>query len=239
MNQEYQRLLKRYERKFTPVIYRAIKEQIDEYLKTRSLDSIKQDPILQALDKLYVESGSAWAFRVDKEIRRQLNLPRIGTGFSRQIAKLIRDQYRVDMLNMSKEITDTTKKRIRNILIEGVDSSLTVDETAKLIQENGVTQARARVIARTETVKAANGAALANAEDKGYVYQKQWFAVMDKRTRHDHRKLDGQTIDKEDAFSIVDKNGITQRMRYPGDDSLGASPAEVINCRCSMLLIAK
>ena len=239
MNQEYQRLLKRYERKFTPVIYRAIKAQIDEYLKTRSFSDISSDPIFKALDRLYIEAGTAWALRVDKDIRRQLNLPRIGTGFGERMARLIRNQYGTDMLNMSEEITDTTKKRIRTILRDAVDANLTLDEVTRQIREQGVTDARARVIARTETIRAANGAAMANAEDKGYVYQKKWFAVMDNRTRHDHKKLDGTTVQKEQAFSIVDKNGITQRMMFPGDDSLGASPAETINCRCSMQFIVK
>lgn len=239
MNQEYQRFLKRYERKFTPVIYRAIKQQVDEYLRTNDLNSIKSEPIFKALEKLYLESGSIWAAKSDKQIRRALRLPRTEGGFGARIGRLIREQYGPDILNMSENITQTTKDRIQTLLKDAVNTQLSIFETSQLIRAEGVTEARSRVIARTETIRASNAAAEANAKDKGYIIKKKWFAAMDNRTRHDHKKLDGQVVDLYGYFSVTDKNGVRQNLGFPGDTSLGADPAETINCRCSLQYVTK
>lgn len=237
MNQEYQRLLRRYERIFTPKIYRALKKQLDEYLKTGRLDAITSDPVIEILERLYSEVGGKWAYKTDQDIRKQLRLPRL--GFSERIANLITQQYGQDILNMSSKITDTTKGNIRQILIEGVNNSLTLNQITERIRTEGISEIRARVIARTETHRAANAGAMVNANDKGYVLQKKWFSVMDNRTRHDHETLDGQVVDKDQPFTVVDKEGITQKLMYPGDVSLGANASQTVNCRCSMQFIAK
>ena len=237
MNQEYQRLLKRYERIFTPRIYRAIKKQVDEYLRQGRLDDVTRDPIIETLERLYSEVGSKWAYKTDQQIRRDLGLPKL--RFNERIANIIRQQYGPELLNMSDNITQTTKDHIRTILQSSIERNLTLEQTRAEIQATGVSEARARVIARTETVRAANAGAMVNANEKGYVLQKKWFAVMDNRTRHDHETLDGQTVSKDEPFKVKDKNEITQQMMFPGDTSLGADPAQTINCRCSMQFIAK
>lgn len=237
MNQEYQRLIKRYERIFSPQIFRAIKKQIDQYLAQGRLEDIQSDPVISVLETLYGEVGSRWGYKTDQNIRKQLGLPRL--GFSQRIKNLITQQYGPELLNMSNKITDTTKANIRQILIDGVNNDLTLNQITDRIKQEAVTPARARVIARTETVRAANAGAMVNANDKGYVLQKKWFSVMDNRTRHDHETLDGQVVDKDQPFTVVDKEGITQKLMFPGDTSFGASPAETINCRCSMQFLAK
>ena len=241
MNQEYQRLLKRYERIFTPRIYRAIKKQVDEYLRQGRLDDVTRDPIIETLERLYSEVGGKWAYKTDQQIRRDLGLPKL--RFNERIANIIRQQYGPELLNMSNNIAQTTKDHIRTILQNSIERNLTLEQIRAEIQATGPSEARARVIARTETVRAANAGAIVNANDKGYVLQKKWFSVLDNRTRLDHSdkhgKLDGQVVDKDQPFTVVDKNGITQKLMFPGDTSMGASPAQTVNCRCSMQFIAK
>lgn len=237
MNREYQRLLKRYERIFTPEIYRAIKKQVDEYLKQGRVEDITRDPVIKILERLYSEVGGRWAYKTDQQIRRDLKLPKL--NFNERIAGIIRQQYGPELLNMSDNITQTTKDHIRTILRGSIERNLTLEQVRAEIQATGASEARARVIARTETVRAANAGALVNANEKGYVLQKKWFSVMDNRTRHDHEILDGQVVDKDQPFKVRDKDGITQQMMFPGDTSLGATPEQTINCRCSMQFIAK
>ena len=59
----------------------------------------------------------------------------------------------------------------------------------------------------------------------GIEMQKEWMATLDSRTRHSHRRLDGETVEYDSEFS----NGC----RYPGDPK--GKPAEVYNCRCTMV----
>lgn len=237
MDQEYQRLLKRYERIFTPAIYRAIKKQIDQYLKNGRISDVTKDPIIDVLEKLYSEVGGKWAYKTDQQIRRDLKLPRL--GYSERIANLIKAQYGDQILNLSNNIEQTTKDHIKVILQNAVDQNLTIDQTTSLIRDLGPSEARARVIARTETIRAANAGAYVNAQDKGYVLKKKWFAAMDNRTRHDHKKLDGTVVDLNEPFKVKDKDGLTQQMMFPGDTSLGADPAQTVNCRCSIQYIVK
>jgi len=235
-NREYQRLIKRYERMFTPVIFKAIKKQIDQYLEKGNINDIQSEPIFIALEKLYLKVGVNWATKTDKQIRQDLKLPRLG-GYSDRMSRLIKREYGTTLLNMSEDITVTTKDRIRTILINAIDKPLTLSELAKEIQSPEINTRRARTIARTETIRAANSASLANVNDKGYIIQKKWLAVIDRRTRDDHRELDEKVVDKEGAWSFTDKNGVTQRLRFPGDPD--APPEQTINCRCTMVWIAK
>ena len=61
----------------------------------------------------------------------------------------------------------------------------------------------------------------------GIEIKKRWLATEDERTRDSHRELDGVTVELNEAFP----NGL----QYPGDPK--GAPAEVYNCRCTMLSI--
>ena len=56
------------------------------------------------------------------------------------------------------------------------------------------------------------------------VTEEEWIATNDKRTRHSHAIMDGETKGVNGKFS----NGL----EYPGDPN--GAPAEVYNCRCTM-----
>ena len=59
---------------------------------------------------------------------------------------------------------------------------------------------------------------------------KTWAAVLDDRTRDHHGAADGQKKFITEPFVV---NG--ELLKIPGDKSLGASPSNIINCRCSAL----
>lgn len=59
---------------------------------------------------------------------------------------------------------------------------------------------------------------------------KEWAAILDEKTRNDHVGADGQTVSFNDPFIVGG-----ERLRWPGDTSLGASAGNTINCRCSSL----
>lgn len=66
------------------------------------------------------------------------------------------------------------------------------------------------------------------ARSMGLEIEKTWSAILDGRTRHAHRELDGQTLPLEEPFS----NEFGEIM-YPGDP--GADHANTWNCRCGMV----
>lgn len=235
-NKEYQRLLKRYERMFTPVIFKAIKKQIDQYMEKGNIEDIKSDPVFKALEELYLKVGVQWAGKTDRQIRSDLKLPRL-SNFSQRFTSVLISQFGKDILNKSENITDTTKQSIRDLLVRSVKEQWTIDELARKIKSPEIAINRAKVIARTETVRAANAASLANVKDKGYIIQKQWLAIIDKRTRDDHKELDMKVVDINESWKFKDKNGITQELKFPGDPD--APPEQTINCRCTMVYKSK
>ncbi len=59
---------------------------------------------------------------------------------------------------------------------------------------------------------------------------KTWLTVGDERVRLAHVLANGQSRTENTAFTVAGEN-----LRYPGDNSLGATIGNTINCRCSAL----
>jgi SPP1 gp7 family putative phage head morphogenesis protein len=85
--------------------------------------------------------------------------------------------------------------------------------------------------ARTATTSAENAGrndSYVEAESMGIELEKKWEAVLDMRTRSEHRQLDGQTCPIHEKF-VVDGDEI----EYPGDPA--AEGYLVYNCRCQLV----
>jgi hypothetical protein len=93
---------------------------------------------------------------------------------------------------------------------------------------------RATVVARTETLSALNAgrddAFGAVAEELEQPFEKMWLATIDGRTRPTHRRADQQRVPVDGTFQV---GGAA--LRRPGDP-LGPGK-EIIQCRCTMLLL--
>lgn len=59
---------------------------------------------------------------------------------------------------------------------------------------------------------------------------KTWFSAGDERVRQDHVLADGQVVDMSEPFIVGG-----QSLRWPGDSGLGATPGNIINCRCGSI----
>lgn len=132
--------------------------------------------------------------------------------------------------NRLRGVVDTTWEAVQTAIVDGEMAGEGIDAIAKRIggvfsQAKGY---RARMIARTETIGAANAGSFRGAKASGVVGSKVWLAAVDHRTRSTHVSADGQTVGLDEKFSVG-----AARMDYPGDPSGGA--AEVVNCRCTML----
>ena len=86
---------------------------------------------------------------------------------------------------------------------------------------------RAMIGALNEANSIVNYEELAEAIEAGYT-QKTWHAELDRKTRNDHRNMNGKTIDIEDTFKFPDCE-----MLYPHDEENGTAE-QTANCRCSI-----
>jgi len=119
---------------------------------------------------------------------------------------------------------------------------LTSDEVTKLTTqyENNLLRYRGETIARDQTLTALNKSqdeAIKQIVDTGNYEERDISRVWDStgndgRTRETHLEMEGQTVAVNEPFVTPDG----YRMMFPGDNSLGAPPAETINCRCVVKL---
>ena len=132
----------------------------------------------------------------------------------------------IDLAYGKRQITSV----VTSGLMRGQGLKGLVDELMKRIP--AMNRASAIRSARTAVTGAQNGGRVDSykaAEKMGIQLQKEWMATLDGRTRHSHRRLDGEVVDNDAKFS----NGC----RYPGDPR--GKPAEVYQCRCTLVARVK
>lgn len=121
--------------------------------------------------------------------------------------------------------------KLRSALTHAIVQGDSIPKLTKKVEEIcGSNKAIATRNARTMMTGARNAGTLATyvrAEQNGMHIQKQWMAALDERTRVSHRHLDGEIKPVNEKFS----NGLM----HPGDAT--GRPAEVYNCRCTMVPI--
>ncbi|TJZ55605.1 phage portal protein [Streptomyces piniterrae] len=139
------------------------------------------------------------------------------------VADALRD--RIDEL--AGRVTATTEQVIRSqILAHGVAEGESVPELRARIQKvfSNLSDFRATMIARTETVGGYNAASHMAALDAGAV-RKTWLATNDQRTRETHREENGRSVPLNKRFTLT-------KSRWPADPTAPASQS--IQCRCTL-----
>ncbi len=131
-------------------------------------------------------------------------------------------------------VLDTTKDSIRSALTEGVSNLESIDQLAGRIDKLFLEQIipnRSEIIARTEVLSAMGFGSRVSAQATGLTLEKRWLSTRDDRTRDAHDSGKHPDLEKWIPFDRPYVVG-GQRMMYPGDSSLGASPDNTIQCRC-------
>jgi uncharacterized protein with gpF-like domain len=155
------------------------------------------------------------------------------TQFNEWIRNYIRTRTGRKVTNISK----TTEKQIRLVILRGRQENLSYTEISKNVVDKTsghIARSRAMTIARTEVHEASQSAQFEAIQETGLHVTKEWLAVSDTRTREDHADASGQHQNMEDPFLIEDSStGGVDELMFPGDPD---GPAhQVINCRCITL----
>lgn len=126
---------------------------------------------------------------------------------------------------------DKLADNVTHNIITGLFEGKSYGEIARRVnEETEASYKQALRIARTEggrTQSTTTQKGYVEAKKKGIDIQKRWLATLDKKTRHDHRELDGQTIEVHEKFSI---RGYTAE----GPRLFGIA-SEDVNCRCTTI----
>ena len=138
-------------------------------------------------------------------------------------------------------ITDTTTKEL-DLAYSDATQLMPHDASRDAVAKEGASafkranDPRSELISATETQAAAEAskridldaaAIFAAAQIKA---KKTWRTRGDDRVRPAHAAANGQTLAVDDPFIVMG-----QRLQYPGDTSMGATAANVCNCRCSAI----
>lgn len=129
----------------------------------------------------------------------------------------------------------TLKRQINAEISRGIANGYSYDIIARNIQNKaGMGLNKAIRISRTEGHRIQQQAtfdAQKGAKERGADIVKQWDSTMDKKTRPNHVKLDGQIREIEEPFEVNGKQAM-----HPAGFGV---PHEDINCRCVMLQRAR
>ena len=244
--EKYGRQVKKFEKQFTKPVYLALQSQIKDFvtvLKNDGLEAAKRrlfdiainDRILPTVQHLYKTVGVFYANYEYGQLRKQV-LNKKGFGFNAEwVAELI-SYFRMHLLSVVvQSISETTREQIRIVLEQATNEGWGIDQTARALQGSELTLFRARLIARTEIAKAAFKGREMGRDKLEYQTTNEWIAANDHRTRHSHRKVDGDVVEPGKSFKVpIYKNDLLigyEQMISPGDPK--ATKGNVINCRCT------
>lgn len=129
----------------------------------------------------------------------------------------------VENVNLIESIPARLLGDVEKLMGVAAETGMRVETLEKRIEERfGVTQRRARLIARDQTLKLNGDLAEARQLDVG-ISKYTWSTSRDERVRDDHRELEG-TMHEWTEPPVVDQR--TGRRAHPGRD---------YNCRCVAL----
>lgn len=159
---------------------------------------------------------------------------------------LTREWFETYIIVFSQPINTTTEEAVKLLVEQGIKEGWgikLVQDRLKILFTQWMTgsltpkefewfearmpEPRREMIARTETIRALNAVSYRLYDSWG-TKKKEWLATGDKRTRPDHRAVDGQVVAIDKPFKVGG-----YEMMYPGDPAGPAS--QVVNCRCTVL----
>jgi uncharacterized protein with gpF-like domain len=222
-----------------PTLERAI-SRIDENM-------LKPSGIVITIHNIYVDAGRIWGGRVYQVVKKEAGQPvsqvagnkaLMPIGYNEEMIAIIEAYFRLHNLNMVSEINDTMKDWILKQLIDAQQTGLSIQDVAKNMLKHDFPANRAIVIARTETIKAANFGAVQGAKKTGFEVEKLWIAARDNRTRriprdnYSHAAMDGKTVPMDQPFLVPMLPAGFDEVMQPGDPN--GDKGDIIQCRCTV-----
>lgn len=123
---------------------------------------------------------------------------------------------------------------IERILIDALENGDSIQTATQAILDSGIRDEyyKARRVALTELFRAHNVSRYEASMQMPSVVSKRWRHSGVGKPRKNHQAMDGQTIPKNEPFTLKGEDGSTYYPMYPVDSSLPAG--EAINCHCTV-----
>jgi hypothetical protein len=250
IRQDYERINKRYEKKYFPKVQKAIKSKISSLIevvekngieagKNHLSNDVGNGRLTVVIRDLYQRVGVRHASETERRLRKE-TLKRFGKN--QEWINFINNYLRMFLLEkITFSVNETTRDYLLRVLQEATEKGWSVYDTVNHLDSLPFARYQAARIVRTEVNRAANVGVKAQGETFEYEQNKEWISVHDNRVRGrnpedkaDHLHMDGQVVDFYAKFRDP-SNG--EELDFPGDKD--APPGETVNCRCQSATIAK
>ena len=241
-NSRFIRLIKQVERSNVAPIEAAINAQLDyfikEYKQGNSPMSLPVKPLNKALRAIYEQSGLPNAVFVRGQIKRST---KTFDNIADKLKWMVNEYYNQNLLAQAVvPITETTRRQIATVMQQANEGGWGINKIVSALKNTDLTKNRARLIARTESLKAANAGAMLSAAEMDIAVDKMWVSSQDNRTRriprnqYDHLHMNKKQVGFNELF-IVPSTKTIDAMSFPGDPN--GSAGNVINCRCTVVFV--
>ncbi len=193
---------------------------------------INPKPVIDVVRSIWFEFGADEAERMWLKMQRETGIKSIGRHSKRWIDLITRFLTGQALDKLTQQIDKTTKDFVTRKLIEASAEGNGIEWLRQQIEGTGLR--RARVIARTETIRARNAGYLTAGDELPYQAVKIWSSARDARTRRgpkaDHFHMNGQERAIGEYFQDPRSGAL---MSAPGDSSNETvKGSDVISCRC-------
>lgn len=218
---------------FDQTNYRAVRMM--QAAKLRLIQGLNEDQRVALRTTL--TSGVARGINPKQQARELGNL----LGLNAKQIEAVDNYRRLLEMNSAASLNRTLRDRRFDPTVENsvrTGNGLTNDQIERIVARYASRQLdyRAKMIARTEAMRAVNEAseeAFRQAIDAGDIdeskLKRTWVTAQDERVRGSHRSMNGQVRSLDTPFV----SGDGYNLRYPGDYNAPAS--EVIHCRCIVI----
>jgi hypothetical protein len=212
--------------------FKSFKNQVAKALNELTGEVIKLERL--SIAKQFVTAHEMTAWSIETSLNADLGFKSLN---KRVVEQAVRNDFaKVSWLKSQKAAQSQSLFNLRTTLADKFANGMTYKAATKQLQSiiDGPAYEAMRIL-RTEghrvTEEARDNVITSTIEaagDLGFEAEKQWFAVMDQRTRETHRKMNGKVADKKGLFHFPAGNGHGP-LKVPGPGRTGEA-SEDINC---------
>lgn len=210
-----------------------IENRLDQLVKELGSDLVNANKIATSVSNGYMPEAYALNFNYETyDIEQNTQIDTSFTLYSRESVEQLVKQKEITLPKRKVDVPKDQRwnvQHLNNEITQGILQGKSIPEISKSLRNVTDMNRKASVRnARTMMTGAQNSGrmdAYARADSLGIKIEKEWMATLDNRTRDSHQEMDGKRVDWKKPF----ENGLM----YPGDPS--GDPAEVYNCRCTMV----
>jgi len=230
---------------FTEFYKAEYNDAIDLFLRVQAMTSasaqgfFQDNKYIEMYEGMYSKIGLQFANWYSKNVQKYMpkadpaNMQSIWANAFAFMGQQVAGQ-RVTLVSATAQATLTNT--IRQFMADPVFMSAGEKVQSKMLRQkfDGLADYQARRIVRTEATNAANYATEQAAVNlfAGQDMTKTWRSGFDARVRDAHRAANNQVVPFNSKFSVGGES-----LQRPGDPNGSAS--NVINCRCSMIVLPK